>query len=227
MAIQINKAQLLDGANRISNFIKGNKYLPNYVMLTDNTNKQQKVLKAYYLDLYKRAYQWTVNHNEVFPNYGTVLGTGTSAVIQNYQDSSLTCGPASLSMGSAGLFKYKSEKDFKEACGTTSSGTSPEKMIAGAAELGFKLTRINRNFAGVKAALNQGKLVLAHIQTDEATCLGYKKNYGHWVIIKAISGSYYYVINDPTKGENIKCLASILDNATDGRKIYYYSMELA
>ncbi|AEG18621.1 cysteine peptidase family C39 domain-containing protein [Methanobacterium paludis] len=227
MSIRINKAQLLDGANGISNFIKANKRFPNYATLTDSNNKQQKVLKANYLDFYKRAFQWAVNHGDIFPNYGTVIGTGTSPIPQNYQDSSTTCGPTSLSMGSCGLFKYKSEAQFKAACNTTSSGTTPENLIAGAAKLGFKLTKISRNIAGVKAALNQCKPVIAHIQTKNATCLGYKGDYGHYVLIKGLSGDDHYLINDPTKGENITCLSTILDNATDGREIYYYSMELA
>ena len=226
MSIQINKDQLINGAGRISNFIKANKRFPNNVTIVDmNSKKNVTIEQTQYFDLFKRTFQFAINRGR-YPDFATVIGTSSNAVPQNYQDSSVTCGPTSLSMISAGLFKHKSEAEFKAACGTTSNGTSPEKMKDGCDKLGFKMTKISRNITGVKQALSQAKYVLAHIQTKPATCLGYRGDYGHWVVIKSVNGNNY-IINDPTKGENKTCNSSILDNATDGRAIYYYSVEVA
>lgn len=226
MTIQISSASLQDGANRISNFIKVNKRFPTTVTLLDmNTKKKVTVSDGAYFDIYKRDFQFAINNNR-FPNYVTSIGTSSNAVPQNYQDSSTTCGPTSLSMISAGLFKYRTEAQFKQACGTTSSGTSPANMISGAGKLGFKMVKIDRNISAVKQALSKAKYVLAHIQTRDATCLRYIGDYGHWVVIKGVSGSNY-IVNDPTKGPDKVCASTVLDNATNGRAIYYYSVELA
>lgn len=222
---RINLAQMLDGANRISNFIKNNNALPNFVNLIDSEGKTQKVMKDYYMDLFKRFYQWIVNNNK-YPNYSTILGTGQWSVPQNYQDNKYTCGPTSLSMGSCALFKYVSEKDFATACKTGINGTDPQNLISGARSKGFILTVIPRNRNAVQASLAQGRPVTAHIQTDQAGCLHYTNNYGHFVMIKAFINGFY-IINDPTKGENIWCTPETLDAATDGRDIKYYSMGLA
>ena len=177
------------------------------------------------MDLYRRAYQWIINHNETWPNYGTVNGTCRWAIPQNFQDYSYDCGPTSLSMASCGLFKYVSEASFTKACGTTRNGTDPASLVAGARAKGFNATIIDRNYNAVSASLAKGRPIVAHIQTDQAGCLHYKNNYGHYVCIKAVS-SGFYIINDPTKGENMWCTPSTLDNATDGRNIHYYSLSL-
>ena len=224
MTLQIMKAQYQDMETRIRNFLKANNKLPNYCVV--GSGNTQQIMKTSYLDDFRRIYQWLVNHNAL-PNYVTDgIGTCGWSVPQNFQDNKYTCGPTSLSMGSCALFKYVSESDFAKACGTNTNGTDPANLVTGAAKMGFKLTVIPRNRNAVQASLALGRPVVAHIQTDQAGCLHYINNYGHFVLIKAFINGFY-VINDPTKGENLWCTPETLDAATDGRNIHYYSMSLA
>ena len=53
-------------------------------------------------------------------------------------------------------------------------------------------------------------------------CLGFLNNYGHYILIYAVSEDYYFVA-DPTKGLK-KCAFSQINKATNGRSINYYSV---
>jgi hypothetical protein len=217
--MKVIKKDLINAEERIRNFIKDEDRQPNLLKLgAGNIKKEQ------YLDLFYRVNQFRVNRGR-WPEFATVLGTNNSAAPQDYQNDKYSCGPASLSMGSAALFNYKTEQAFRNACGTTVNGTTPQKLIAGAAKLGFNLTRIPRNKVECKKSLDKGRPVLAHIQTKKAPCLRYKNDYGHYILIKDIINNNY-LTNDPTMGENKLCNTVMLDLATGGRSIYYYSMSL-
>lgn len=141
-----------------------------------------------------------------------------------YQPNSYTCGPTSLAMCSQILGKSTSISSFSNACYTDGSGTSPSNLIAGARKLGFKVTEISRNINGVKAAIDNGKPVIAHIMTGGVTCGGWQGNYGHYIVIYDYGTVYYYVA-DPTKGF-YRCTHSMIDNAMRGYAgIKYYSVE--
>lgn len=146
-------------------------------------------------------------------------------VIWQRQPNGYTCGPTSLSMCSQILGKNTSISAFSNSCYTTSNGTSPSNLIAGARKLGFKVTGIGRNYDVVKKAIDAGKPVIAHVMTKTMSCLGWQGNYGHYVVIYDYDDGYYHVA-DPTKGISW-CWKSQVDNATIGYEgIQYYSVEL-
>ena len=121
------------------------------------------------------------------------------------------------------LFGYKSEKKCAEVLGTVyGSGTSPSDLTMNAPKLGYTANPIPRNYQAVLKSLQHGKPVIAHIQTRPATCLGYHGDYGHYVLIYWCKNNQYYIA-DPTKGIK-KCKSTILDKATNGRNIKYYSI---
>ena len=123
------------------------------------------------------------------------------------------------------LYSYVSESKCAKTLGTViGSGTDPSNIIAYAPKLGYVVTKISRNFSGVKQALNKGYPVIAHIQTKSASCLGFKNDYGHYILIYGTTSSGEYKVADPTKGLK-KCKASVLDKATNGRSIHYYSVK--
>lgn len=141
------------------------------------------------------------------------------------QPNNYTCGPTSLAMCSQILGKPTSISAFSNACYTTGNGTSPANLIAGAKKLGFKLTQIPRNINGVKAAIDSGKPVVAHVMTKTMTCAGWQGNYGHYVVIYDYGTVYYYVA-DPMKGL-ARCTHASIDGATIGYEgIKYYSVEV-
>lgn len=158
------------------------------------------------------------------PNYLTLNNTATYPMILNYQDDKYSCCPASLQMALMFLFDYKYESYLKKTLGTTTNGTSPEKLVTGAKKLGYKVTRINRDFRLVKKALNEYKPVLIHLQTKPAKCLNYLNDYGHWVCCYKVGDNTYYIA-DPTKGFKV-CNMNTINKATNGRKIYYYTIEM-
>ena len=145
-------------------------------------------------------------------------------VVWQRQPNSYTCGPTSLSMCSQILGDPTSISAFSNACYTTSNGTSPSNLIAGARKLGFKVTAIGRSYSVVKQAIDAGKPVIAHVMTRTMSCLGWQGNYGHYVVIYDYGDGYYHVA-DPTKGI-AWCWKSQVDGATIGYEgIQYYSVE--
>lgn len=222
--VTFSKDMMNDGSKRLKNFVNKNKRLPNTLKMKSREGKTYELNKGQYAGLYENENVFQVKHNRQ-PNYTTLNSTTNNPLCMNYQDNGYNCGPASLSMISMLLYKYTSEISFVKACKTNKNGTSPDNLIVGAKSLGFKVSKINRNLAGVKNALNNGVSgVLAHIQTKPATCLGYLNDYGHWIVIYGVGGDKY-VIADPTKGLKT-CSTNILDKATNGRAIYYYKVEL-
>ena len=202
----------------------GKGYLASINMI-DMNNKVHKISKAQYMGLFE-AQNVFIMKNGRYPNYVTLNSTANNPLVMDYQDNGYTCGPTSLSMAIQMLFSYKSEKTCAKECGTViGSGTTPDKLIYGAKKLGYKVTKINRNSTAVKASLNKGYPVIAHIQTRPATCLGYTGDYGHYILIYGMTSDNKYKIADPTKGIK-KCKPSILDKATNGRNIHYYKVEI-
>ena len=122
------------------------------------------------------------------------------------------------------LFEYKPEATVKKALGTNKNGTTPQQLVSNAQKLGYKVTRIDRDFRLVKKALNEYKPVLMHIQTKPAKCLNYINDYGHWVCCYKTGDNTYYIA-DPTKGFKV-CNMNTINKATNGRKIYYYTIEM-
>lgn len=219
--VKFSKKEMSATAKTLRKNIKRGKGYKSYVNMVDMDKKAHKLSKAQYMGLFE-AQNVFIMKNGRYPNYVTLNSTANNPLVMNYQDNGYTCGPTSLSMAIQMLFGYVSEKKCATACGTViGSGTSPDKLIAGAKSLGYKLTKISRNKTAVKSALSKAEPVIAHIQTKPATCLGYTGDYGHYILIYGMTNDGLYKIADPTKGIK-KCKPTILDHATNGRAIYYY-----
>ena len=223
MMIRINKTEYTDAKKRIRSFIKAHKRLPNYVTFKDQSGKKKNLSKEEYCGLFQGYMQFYQKHGRE-PNFLTLNSESSTPMILNYQDDKFSCCPASLQMALMFLFDYKYESYIKKTLGTTTNGTSPDKLISGAKKLGYKVTRIDREFKQVKKALDQYKPVMMHIQTKPAKCLNYINDYGHWVCCYKTGENTYYIA-DPTKGFKV-CNMNTINKATNGRKIYYYTIEM-
>ena len=224
--MRFNKDEVLKTAKTIRNNIKNGKGLPNKVMMKNSDGKMTSLSKTEYLGLYQQRNIFRLRNGRE-PNFVQLNSKcGTLPVAMNYQDNGYTCCPTSLSMATMCLFGYKSESECAKTLGTVyGSGTSPSDLVANAPKLGYTAKRIKRNYESVLASLQKGRPIVAHIQTRNATCLGYRGDYGHYVLIYWCKDGYYYIA-DPTKGIH-KCKSTILDKATNGRDIGYYSINIA
>ena len=221
--IRINKTEYTDAKKRIRSFIKDHHRLPNYVTFKTQTGKKVNLKHDEYCGLFQGYMQFYQKHGRE-PNYLTLNNKASTPMILNYQDDKYSCCPASLQMALMFLFDYKYESYIKKTLGTTTNGTSPDKLISGAKKLGYKVTRIDREFKQVKKALDTYKPVLMHIQTKPAKCLDYINDYGHWILCYKTGDNTYYIA-DPTKGFK-KCNFQNINRATNGRQIYYYTVEM-
>lgn len=220
---RFNKKEYTNARKRIRDFIKKEHRLPNYCNMKNQQGKEIKLLKDEYCGLFE-GYMHFCLKNGREPNYLTLTSKASNPIVVNYQDDKVSCCPASFLMGMMFLFEYRKESEVKRLLGTNSNGTSPTQLINNAGKLGYVVKRIPREFREVKKALEQYKPVLMHIQTKPATCLGFVSDYGHWIICWKVKDNKYYVI-DPTKGSKV-CNYQVLNRATNGRNIGYYTMEI-
>lgn len=215
---------IVKASKTIQKSIREGKGLPGKISMKDSNGKTHKLSQKEYAGLFESRNVFIRKHGRV-PNYVTKNTTANNPLVMDYQDSSVTCGPTSMSMAVQMLYGNTSEAAFKKACQTGPKGTSPDNLISGSKKLGYKLTPIGRNSSAVKNSVKLGKPVLAHIETGGDTkpeCLGYLNNYGHYILLYGVSGDYY-LIADPTKGLK-KCPFSQINKATNGRSIHYYSV---
>lgn len=219
---RFSKEEMSATAKTLRKNIKNGKGYLSSINMVDMNKKVHKISKAQYMGLFE-AQNIFIRKNNRYPNYVTLNTTANNPLVMDYQDTGYTCGPTSLSMAIQMLFGWKSEATCKKACKTSTSGTDPSNLISGAKSLGYSLTKIGRNKTAVKAALDKGLPVIAHIQTKPATCLGFLNDYGHFILIYGMTSDGYYKVADPTKGLKT-CKPSILDNATNGRSIHYYKV---
>lgn len=218
---KFSKDMMNDGTERMQKFIKEQKRMPNTLSMKDMDGKQHTLSKAQYAGLYEAQNVFYLKNGRQ-PNYTTLNSTANNPLVMDYQNDSVSCGPTSLSMAIQMLYDYVSEKTCKSKCGTGGNGTAPVDLINGAKKLGYAMNKISRNASSVKAQLQMGRPVIAHIDTKPANCLGYINNYGHYVLIYDATSTHYKVA-DPTKGLKT-CKFSILDKAMLNRTINYYSV---
>ena len=128
---RFNKPEYTDARHRIRKFIKAHKRLPNYVNFKDQTGKIINLKKDEYCGLFQGYNQFYQKHGRE-PNYLTLTNKASLPLILNYQDDKYSCCPASLQMALMFLFDYKYESYIKKTLGTTTNGTSPDKLITGA-----------------------------------------------------------------------------------------------
>lgn len=222
--IQFDKSEMNSAKKRIRNFLKINGFLPNSARMKDkNTGKTIKVKKREYEYLFEAQHLF-IKNNGYQPNWVTMAGESDNAVIQNYQPDVYTCAVYSFQMCCQFLFDWISPSKIKKAFKTNVNGTTPANLIAGAKSLGYKVTAIPRTFASVKKCLDKGIPVLAHIQTKNATCLSYEYDYGHYIHLNKAKDNKFFVC-DPSRSPRW-CNASQIINATNGRDIKFYKVEI-
>ena len=127
--------------------------------------------------------------------------------------------------------EYYSELKWYLNQADISKGNSPDfrKAISLVGEMmrsrNYDLSKIR----GLEEVRKQckGRPVIAHIETKPATCLGFKQyDGGHYIVIYDVYSKWgfkYYKVADPTRGLQT-CRAKVLNNATKGRDIKYYSI---
>lgn len=228
--MRFDASQLVDAETRIRNFIKAKHKLPAYCNMRDkDTGKWYQLEPKQYMGIFKSRNIFRIKNGR-FPNYVTLTFESENPVAIDYQNNKFQCCCASFAMVSQLLFKPMDEgimgkSGIALALGTTERGTDPAKLIANAPKLGFKVTRIPRRLADVQNALVQMKGVIIHYQTKATrSCSGFVNDYGHYAVIMAYKNGKY-LIYDPTKGK-FWCDATIIQNATNGREIYFYTVEL-
>lgn len=224
--MRFSKEQLDKGAKTIRASLKSSNKYPDSITLTEmDSKKEKKLTKAQYMGLYEAENVFRIKRGRR-PNYVTLVHTANNPLVINYQDWKMSCCPTSLSMCSQMLLNYKSEPECREALGTNKkTGTGPNQLISGAKKLGFKVTAMKRTGDNLRAALAKNKPVIIHLETKPAKCLGYLKNYGHYVCCYGISGNTLKIA-DPTKGIKT-CSIDTIIKATNGRDLKFYAVELA
>ena len=223
---QFSKAVMSATAKTIRNSIKDGKGYPSSVTMKDMNGKSHKITKAQYMGLFEAQNVFILKNNR-YPNYTTLNSTANNPLVLNYQDDKYSCCVASFNMCVQMLFDWISESKIKSTFKTNTSGTDPSNMISGASKLGYTATKIARNYSAVKKSLQKGYPVLVHYETGGSTkpaCMGFSNNYGHYMMIYAVTSDGYYRCADPTKGLK-KCNPKAIDGATNGRSIYYYSIK--
>ena len=202
--------EMNDSANRVFKYIKEHERYPDILGMVNDNNKKVVLNKAQYMGLYEAENVYRIKHGRQ-PNYTTLNSTANNPLVIDYQNNSVNCCPTSLSMCSQMLLHYKSEEQCAKALGTGANGTSPSQLMSNVKSLGFRAVQIRRNYNAVKDSLSKGYPVIMHIETGGRTapsCLGYRNNYGHYVMCYKVSDNKYYIA-DPTKGLRI-CNASTL-----------------
>lgn len=221
--VRFSKKEMRKASKKIREDIKNGKGLPKTLKMTDMAEgKIYDLDKSMYNGLFEAQNVFIRKHGR-YPSYVTLNSKANNPLVLDYQDNKYNCCPTSVSMASQMLYDNVSEAKCARVLGTNTSGTSPAQLMNNIKKLGMKASIINRNAKSVRKSLKQGCPVIAHIQTKPATCLGYLNDYGHYILIYAVSATGQYKIADPTKGFK-KCKPSVLDNATNGRDIYYYSI---
>ena len=218
-----SKTEMANASKKIQKSLKEGNGVPTLNMKS-REGKTIKVDKAHLAGLFEAQNVYIRKHG-AYPNYVTLNTTANNPLVMDYQDNAYTCCPTSLSMASQMLYGYVGESKCAKTLGTVKgSGTTPNNLVNNAPKLGYKVTRIARNYSSVKKSLQKGYPVIAHIQTKPATCLGFVNDYGHYILIYGVTSDGYYQVADPTKGLK-KCSPKILDNATNGRDIGYYQVK--
>lgn len=224
MVIKFSKNEMQKTSKNINKILKDGKGYPQNVTMKDLNGKTHKLSKAQYMGLFEAQNVFLIKHGR-FPNYTSLLSQASNPLVMDFQNTAYNCCPTSVSMASQLLFNYHSEQECVKALGTVQgSGTTPNKLMNNIGKLGFTASIIPRNYSSVKKSIDKAFPVVAHIQTRNATCLGYTGDYGHYILIYGYTKDGYYKIADPTKSLKT-CKPSIIDNATNGRSIHYYSIK--
>lgn len=224
MTLRFNKDQVESGRKAVRKHLKSNNKLPANVTIKSQDGVSRKLSKAQFAGICEADNLFRIKHGRA-PNYVTLVSSASNPLVLNYQDNDYNCCPASFNMATQMLYGFSSESACAKALGTTRNGTSPSALVKNSKKLGYKATAIRRNYNAVKDSLAKNRPVIAHIQTYPArSCLNYVNDYGHYILIWKVQDNKYYIC-DPTKGDKV-CKSTIIDKATNGRDIKYYSISL-
>ena len=225
MSIRFSKDEMLKLMKTVKASVKEGKGQPNEVKMKDMSGKTHTLKRKQYCGLLDNNAKFYMANGR-YANYVTYLYDADTGFRGLEQPNSYTCGSTSLSNASTQVLCYATEKRCRAACNTTTKGTTPANLIAGAKTLGMKVEKINRTFNAVKAAIDKGYSVIAHIETGDPNlrCVQYKQNYGHWVSIYNYTGDYKFKIFDPSRTYKT-CNANQIIKATNGRQIYFYAVK--
>ena len=219
------KNDIQNAAKTYRTHIKNNKNYPNYLQIKDNNGKIWNVGKAMYMGIFEDMSGFFIKNGRL-PNYVVPSHTSNNPLVMDYQNTSYTCGPTSLSMCAQMLALWISEQTLAKQAGTTSNGTGPDTLIEVAGKNGMNMKSINRNYTAVQKAINEGSPVLMHIHSRYAggrSCLGYIGNFGHYIMCYAVKNNNYYLC-DPTRGFKV-CSATSIDAARSGTHMKYYRID--
>lgn len=231
--VRFSEAVMLDGAKRMRTWLKSHDKLPAWLTMTGlDDNKTYELTPKQYAGLYENRNGYFKSHGR-FPTRTTLVYESKNPLVWFHQPNIWTCCPTSVAMCSEYLYNTHSITECKVALGTVESGevgTSPSQLINNIHKLGMVATRIPRTSEAVKKSLDAHHPIVAHIETGKATkpkCLGYIKNYGHYICIYDYSlNGRVYKVADPTKGLK-PCSCDEINHATNGRDIGFYSISLA
>lgn len=221
--LKFNKTEIEKGRNAVRRQLRKNNKLPSVVTIKSTDGKTRNLTRRQFAGLCENDNVYRVRYGKV-PNYVTLASEASNPLVLEYQYNEYNCGPTSVSMATQMLYGFRTQKACAKLLGTNEYGTSPSQLVNNIGKLGYKATRIKRNFAAVKASLDKNRPVIMHIQTKPATCLGYIGSYGHYILCWKAADNKYYIC-DPTKGDKV-CNHNIIDAATEGRDIGYYSISL-
>lgn len=226
IVIKFSKKEMNKAKTNLRNAHKRDKELPGAIQLTDMNGKQQRIDKKHYMGLFEAQNLFIKNHGRL-PNWVTLNSTATNPVVNYHQQDMYSCAVYSFQMCVQYLFDWISPSMIRKAFKTSKNGTTPANLIEGARRLGYKVTKIKRDYDAVRKLLDKNIPVIAHIQTAGSTkphCLGYLYNYGHYIHINK-ANNLNFVVCDPTKGVKT-CRASSIVQATNGRAINFYKVEV-
>lgn len=223
---KFTKHEIKKASKKLRKYVRKGEGLPKAITMINSEGEKVKLSKREYMGLFEQRNVFALNHGRV-PNYVILRNTANNPLVLDYQNNGHTCCPTSLSMCIGFLFDYHSEMECAKALGTGDDGTDPYSLTANAPEVGVVAKSIPRTWNKVKKSLSKGRPVIAHIETKPATCLGFKTyDGGHYIVIYDVYrkwGLKYYKVADPTRGLQT-CRAKVLNNATKGRDIKYYSI---
>ena len=225
MTIRFSKEEMQKAMKQVKTSVKSGKGQPSSLKMKAMNGKTYTMKQKAYCGLFDNQAKFFI-HNSRLPNYCTYLYDSNTGFVGQEQPNEWTCGSTSLANASTQILTYKTEKQCRTACNTTTNGTSPNNLIKGAEKLGMKVEKINRTFNAVKSAISKGYSVIAHIETGDPNlrCVQYKKNYGHWISIYDTTQDYKFKIFDPSRTYKV-CNANQIIKATNNRAIYFYQVK--
>ena len=140
MTIRFSKAEMQKAMKTVRTSVKNGKGQPKELKMKDMNGKTHTMTKKQYCGLFDNQVKFFMA-NSRYPNWVTYLYDTNTGFRGLEQPNSWTCGSQSLSNASSQVLCYATDKRCREACNTTTNGTSPSNLIKGAEKLGMKVEK--------------------------------------------------------------------------------------